>query len=557
MAALLNYRVIALVCSLALLALVATAYRSAPENAFHFDDSHNIVDVPAVHMDEFSLEGLGYAAQNAALKNRPLPSMTFAIDWWRGGGKPGPFIWTNMVIHALAVLASFALLTLIFRHAGYAPVPCLFAAAIGSALWATHPIQAQVVTFVVQRMASMAALFVMLSMIGYLQARTSDRHRVAWWVFCFVALMAGAISKENAWIAPVILLIVEFGVVRHGKSFFGNKKVDLFFLFMPIIVGVLILVDMTTGIGPFPDFLGAYEHRDFTLWERLLTQPRVIAFHLSQIVWPSPDRFSIAHDFITSTSILTPPTTLLAIVAVILWCGAGVYALARPRFRMLGFFLLFFPVALITESSIIPLEMIFEHRMYLPSFALAGLSGFACLAYLENAKPQRYAVSAAATAVVVFLLVSATDTTVAKWKDNYTLWSHALKHAPMDPRVHDNLSFAFQERNELDEALVHARRTVQLDPMFLTGLHNLGRLLQQKGDRIEAYEMYTRALKLKPEYGPAHFSLGMMYLEAGDNARANLEFARALEYDPNHSEAKRFYAYTEKAKDKGAAPAHP
>jgi Tfp pilus assembly protein PilF len=195
--------------------------------------------------------------------------------------------------------------------------------------------------------------------------------------------------------------------------------------------------------------------------------------------------------------------------------------------------------------------------MYLPSFALAGLSGFACLVYLENAKPRHYAASAAAAAVVVFLLVSATDTAVAKWKDNYTLWSHALKHAPADPRVHDNLSFAFQERNQLDEALVHARRTVQLDPMFLTGLHNLGRLLQQKGDRAGAYEMYTRALELKPEYGPAHFSLGMMYLEAGDNARANREFARALEYDPNHSEAKRFFAYTQKAIEKGAAPAHP
>jgi tetratricopeptide (TPR) repeat protein len=224
---------------------------------------------------------------------------------------------------------------------------------------------------------------------------------------------------------------------------------------------------------------------------------------------------------------------------------------------MLGFFLLFLPVALITESSIIPLEMVFEHRMYLPSFALAGLLGFACLAFLENAKPQRCAASAAAAAVVVLLLVSATDKAVAKWKDNYTLWSHALKHAPMDPRVHDNLSFAFQERNQLDKALVHARRTVQLDPMFLTGLHNLGRLLQQKGDRMGAYEMYTRALTLKPDYGPAHFSLGMMYLEAGDHARANWEFARTLEYDPNHSEAKRFYAYTVKAKDKGAAPAHP
>jgi hypothetical protein len=407
-----------LVCALVLSSLVLLAYWSAPQNSFHFDDRHNIVDQPAVHMNEFSFARLGLAAEHAELGTRPLPSITFALDWWRGGGEPGPFIRTNVAIHMLAVLASFALLTLIFRHCGFAFYPAMFAAAVGAAIWATHPIQIQAVTFVVQRMASMAALFVLVSMICYLKARTSQRGQAAWWALCLLAMVAGALSKENAWMAPVFLLLLEFGVVRHGKDLFQNKRLDLLLLSLPLAAGVLVLIDVASGIGPFSGMISAYEHRDFTLWERLLTQPRVIAFHLSQIFWPMPDRFSIAHDFVTSTSLLSPPTTLLAIVAVIAWAGIGVWMMSLQNGRVLGFFLLFLPIALIPESSIIPLEMVFEHRMYLPSFALAGLLGYLCLKFLGRSGPSHYVIATVSATAVAVLLALSTQTAVARWKDN-------------------------------------------------------------------------------------------------------------------------------------------
>jgi hypothetical protein len=499
-------------------------------------------------MSEFSLQNLSEAAQHAYLSTRPLPSITFAVDWWRGGGEPRPFIWTNIVIHALSALACFTLLVLVFRQAGHAFYPSMFAALIGAALWAAHPIQVQAVTYVVQRMTSMAALFVMLSMIGYLKARTSNRYRVIWWTLCLVAMAAGALSKETAWMAPVLLLLLEFAVVRHGEHFFRDKLVDLFLLTLPLVIGAIILIDVVTGLGPFTDYLAAYEYRNFTIWERLLTQPRIIAFHLSQIIWPSPDRFSIAHDIVTSVSLLTPPTTLLAVIAVIVWIGVGVFLMTLPRSRLLGFFVLFFPVALIPESSIIPLEMIFEHRMYLPSFGLAGLLGCMCLVLIERSKPKYIAVGAISICVIAASLMFATQAAVAKWKDGYALWSHAVKHAPLDPRVHETLSLALSERGQQDEALFHARRSVQLDPLHAGGILNLGRILQAKGDRAEAYKMYSRVLALVPDHAPAHYSLGMLYLEAGDYALANREFAQTLKFDPYHSQARLFLKYTQKAK---------
>jgi tetratricopeptide (TPR) repeat protein len=535
--------------AVALVVLVILCYWSAPQNSFHFDDQQNIVDETAVHMNEFSLANLGRAAEHSYLSSRPLPSVTFAIDWWRGGGKPGAFIVTNVVIHTFAVLACFALLAQIFRQCGYPIHHRLFAAAAGAALWATHPIQAQAVTFAVQRMTSMAALFMLLTMFCYLKARTSDRRSLNWWLLCLAAMAAGALSKEIAWMTPVLLLLMEFGVVRHGQDFYRHKRLDRLMLFLPLVVGAMVLLDMVTGIGPFAEHLQGYERRSFTLWERLLTQPRVIAFHLSQIAWPTPDRFSIAHDFITSTSILIPPTTLFAIVAVILWLGTGAFVISLPEYRVVGFFMLFLPVALITESSIIPLEMVFEHRMYLPSVAIAGLLGYAIVKLQSLSKPI-YNVACVSTVLVVSVtLVSVTQAVVANWKDDYTLWTQALKRAPMSSRVHTNLAETLRELGQIDTALKHAERAVELDANYVVAIHNLGRIVKLTGDRARAYKLFTRALEVAPGYSPAHFSLGMIFLEAGYYAQAHEQFKKTLQYDPRHREARRFLEYTAKMKD--------
>jgi hypothetical protein len=540
-------RLIRLACILVLLLLIGLCYRSAPNNSFHFDDRHNIVDEPAVHMLEFSIDGLAQAVESGEIKTRPLPNLTFAIDWWRGQGTPRPFIQTNILLHSLVAIAGFVLLAAIFRHCGFTTIPSLVAATAAVALWATHPIQVQAVSFIVQRMTSMAALFVILAMFSYLKARTGDGHRPIWWILCFLASIGGAMSKENAWMTPAFLLLVEFGVVRHGKEFLLHKRMDIALLLLPLSIALLILADILSGFGPFSNYLSTYEHREFTIWERLLTQPRVIAFHLSQFVWPSPERFSIAHDFVTSTSIVSPASTLLALLAVILWVSVGIWMILDRQRRVVGFFLLFIPIALVPESTIIPLEMVFEHRMYLPSIALAGLVGYALLTVVDRTRVVQILPVGVLVLAVTSLLILATQTVVARWKDDHTLWSHALKHAPQDPRVHDNLSHALRDLDKIDEALEHAEIAVRLDPTFVTGLHNLGRLLQVSGDRVRAYQMFDRALRLVPDYAPARFSLGMFYLEAGDFARAQTEFALTLKSDPYHSQARLFYDYATKA----------
>jgi hypothetical protein len=305
------YRYLAL---LLLLLLVAISYRQAPNNVFHFDDESNIIRYPPVLMTELSIENLVDAGRNAYLPTRPLPSVTFAFDWWRGGGLARPFQYTNLVIHGASALAVYWLLLLVLSRLRQPSWTAAAGAFVGAALWACHPIQVQGVTYIVQRMTSMAALFTILSVIFYVLGRESERVRRRWGLlvlatFCWAL---GMISKETAAIAPFLVLLAEYGVLRQGQPLI-RSKLDWTMLSLPVVVGVLIVIDIASGVGPLSDtFLPGYGGRDFSLSERLLTQPRIIVFHFSQILWPLPGRFSLEHDFALSTGLLNPVSTLFA-----------------------------------------------------------------------------------------------------------------------------------------------------------------------------------------------------------------------------------------------------
>ncbi len=187
--------------------------------------------------------------------------------------------------------------------------------------------------------------------------------------------------------------------------------------------------------------------------------------------------------------------------------------------------------------------------MYLPSVGLAGLVGYGIVRLRSLAKPLHRSVFVAIVFVACVPLVSVTQAAVANWKDDYTLWTQALKRAPMSSRVHTNLAETFRQLGQIDAALEHAERAVELDTNYVVAIHNLGRIVKLKGDRARAYKLFTRALEIVPAYSPAHFSLGMIFLEAGYYTQAHEQFKKTLQYDPRHREARRFLDYTATRKD--------
>ncbi|MEW5756360.1 MAG: tetratricopeptide repeat protein [Pseudomonadota bacterium] len=492
-------------------ALVLLAYQQAPQNGFHFDDYYNINFYDPVRMKEFSLQGLWHAAEHARMSTRPLPSATFAYDWWRGQGAARPFIWTNLFFHLAVTLTVFVLLArlLTLHQMQIARAALIGIAALGAAAWAVHPIHVQGVTYIVQRMASMATWFVLLSVLAYLMARRGGRYRIGWYGLSLLAFALGALCKEIAWITPLLILLAEYGVVRHRQPLI-RSRVDYALLVLPLLGLLFVVVDMVSGAGPLSRaFAPDYAQRDFTLEQRVLTQPRVVLFHFSQVLWPLPQRFSIEHDFAVSTGLLTPWTTLPAWLAVLSWCALGVWLLLRQSMRLFGFALLWVPVTLAIESSFVPLEMVFEHRMYLPSVGLVILLALGlarCLALGKRWSVPAFALSAAFIGFAAW----ATHARVPDWKDDVTLYASALDNAPASARLWSNYGLSLVEANQFRTAIKASEQALKLDPQQDLAMVNLGVAWMNLGDLPKAEDYFMRAYAL---IGPTKVNLLNRYGE--------------------------------------------
>jgi hypothetical protein len=412
----------------------------------------------------------------------------------------------------------------------------------GAALWSVHPIQVESVTYIVQRMTSAAALFVILSVIAYLKGRTSRRRRGGWLLLALLAWALGSGFKEIAWITPALWLLAELGIVRHGEGLIRGRR-DWLWLSVPLSPLLFLLFDSLNGFHVWHAQTDGYVLRDFTLMERLMTQPRVVVFHLSQLIWPLSSRFSLLHDFPKSTSLVSPPSTLIAILFALLCCCLGCYLLFNRRSRMIGGLLLWVPTTLALESTVLPLRMIFEHRMYLPSVGVAGLVGLAVAKLTQHTGRKRQLAVYTVLAATTGLIALSTSRVVPVWRSDFTLWADVTRKHPCSAEGLNNLGKAYWTTGDIKQATEKYEAALICDPDDLLANLNLARSYRELGQLEKALGHYRRLLILAPQWADVHYSLGMLYMEIGQLDRARVEFTTTLELDPEHPQAGLFLSF--------------
>ena len=306
--------------------------------------------------------------------------VSFSFDHWIGNGSIVPFHVTNTLIHALCLLAVIFLVFNLLKTAGEKDasskgIPNSMFAIFVAGLWALHPVQTNAVTYLVQRMASIQALFFITSMAFYILGRR--RHiqsgslvkAFPFYMACFIAAVGAFLSKENSLMLPVMILVTEiwfFSPDLHlsiWKRLLKSRKLVRGVL----LILLLCLAFLSVKMGR--DLAAGYAGRHFTLVERLLTEMRIVVWYMTLLLWPAPSRMSIEHDVVISTSLINPPTTLLAFVFLILLGWLTIRY--RKKYPLITYGLVWFFLNLLIESSIVPLELVFEHRLYLPSVGLS------------------------------------------------------------------------------------------------------------------------------------------------------------------------------------------
>ena len=502
------------------------AYSNTLQAPFYFDDYQNILENSAIRMEQLNLSGLMKAWTESTVPSRPVANISFALNYYFHQYDVMGYHLVNLAIHILTGISLFFLFKAVLGSPGLQktcrnPTWIAFFAAL---LWMVHPIQTQSVTYVVQRMNSLAGLFSVLSILCYSRGRTSMKSgfRSIWFTGCAVSLLLAMGSKEIAATLPVFLLLYEWFFLQD-LSWQWFKKQRLYLIILFVFVFIIFLLFL--GADPFGRIIDGYRFKDYNLMERVLTQFRVIIFYLGIFFFPLPSRLSLEHELVVSQSILSPPTTLLAILFI---AGMLVSALIFARKnRIYSFAVFWFLGNLVIESSVIPLEMVFEHRMYIPSMFLCLLFSIMCFQYIKK--------TWLATGVIVLLVLLCSVWTHARnsmWKDPLDFHRSNVENASGFWRAHNNYGLELYKRGFYDEAIYHFLETLKLEPRHLLGHQDLALAYTMKEEYEKALRHFEIVLRTVPDYPDVYYKTAYMYRKKKDHAKAIEFLSNAVRLDP-------------------------
>ncbi len=477
-----------------LLALVTVLYWAGAKGPLVLDDIPNLAAEPDLIIDEFSLSSLRNASfsSEAGPLSRPVAMATFALNtYFSDGLDPFAVKLTNIVIHALTTIVVFLLtLQLLSRLAILRSErtqdfdrfePAVFwPAVLVAALWSLHPLHVSTVLYAVQRMAELAGLFAFTGAALYVRGRVVllAGRDLAGALYMSLALLGcgtlAMLSKENGALLPTLLLIIEMVFFRLQLGT-GTPRVFrpaiIVALVLPtlFVLGYLAYVWMVTD-SPAP-------RRDFGPGERLLTETRVLFHHVGQIFWPDVSRMSLLHgDYPVSRSLTEPTTTLWAALGWLVVIGSALLSVYRRKAPVLAFGVLWFVAGHLLESTVIPLELVFEHRNYLPSYGLLFAAGYG-LARLGQFTGVRPSVRIFLVVGVLLALGSQLQLRVSAWSTHERFFLHELAVNPTAPRAWVSLAYAAYVNGLHQDAAALYQRAAELEPQeagHLVGVFRMG-----------------------------------------------------------------------------------
>ncbi len=513
-------------------------YSNTLNSPFVFDDFPNLKTNPYIRLTNLDFVKLYDAGFKSRCPNRPVANISFALNYYFGRYNATVYHIVNIVIHIINGILAYFLALIIFRQLSDIPGqktpqpfhqsihpsvhPSIILMSLFTALiFVAHPLQTQSVTYIVQRMTAMAAMFFLLSLLCYIRGRLSETRWKRWALFsaCFLSLAMAIGSKEIAVTLPFFILLYEWYFFQDLSVAWLKRNIK--YVLIPIAVLFLFAL-VYLGGNPFDRILAGYTSRDFTMWERVLTQFRVVVFYISLLLYPHPSRLNLIHHFTTSHSLFDPITTLLSLVIIASLTGLAIY-LARMK-RLISFCILWFIINLAIESSVLSLEMIYEHRLYLPMFGFALLASYLPFYFLSNKRLW-------AVIILVIVTVSLGTGTYLRnktWQNEITLWSDVLSKNPQSYRAHDNLGIVLLDQDRIKEAISHFSEALRIKHDYENAYNNLGNALLIEGRLNEAISHFSEALRIKPDYADAHYNLGRAIERQGSLDKAIGHYQKAL-----------------------------
>ena len=535
-----------------IITIISIVYSNTLEAPFVFDDKLVIVENPIVR-------DLGYMVNPSEAKvhkghfeyesfrHRYIGYLTFAINYWFHKLDVTGYHLVNIAIHIINSLIVYWLVILTFK------TPFLNSSVLrgrineiaffASLFFACHPLQTQAVTYIWQRVTSLSTTFYCLALVFYILWRLTSKKPSSFAtqmpiLFYFGSVISAVLAmktKEIAFTLPVVIFLYEL-------MFFEEKIKKRILYITPLLLTMLIIPislleteklkgDLMGNIGEVTRVETNISRMDY-----LLTQFTVVATYIRLIFFPINQ--NLDYDFPIYNTFLTPEVFLSFLLLFSIF-SLGIYMFLRSRthnstYRIIAFGIFWFFITLSVESSFIPIvDVIFEHRVYLPStgFFIALTTGiFLLLNKFGQRKLHRIGVAIIVTVIIMFSVLTYSRNNI--WSSEIALWQDNVEKSPQKARPQNNLGNALHEQDRTEEAKEHYLQTLRINPDFEEAHNNLGLALKKNGHIEEAKEHYLQALRINPESEKTHLNLGNFLSNQGRTEEAKEHYLQALKKNP-------------------------
>ncbi len=481
---------------------------------FIFDDFNNIVYNYRILIKDLTPISIMQVLTCTKGGIRPLAHFSFALNYYFFGINPLYYHLVNLIFHFINIVLVFFVVKKLWERLEEKENGDT-AALIAALFFATATIQTSAVSYIVQRMALGMTLFSLLSILLFLNKK---------YFYSFVCIMLAFGFKENAVLVLPILFFLYW--IENGK----DKKLIVYGLLVFLFLGTIIISPY--GFNLLEHFKQGYKLKNFSMLERVLTEPRVIFHYISLVIFPYFKRFAINYNYPLSTSLLSPITTLFSIIGLILLIA---FTFLCKR-KYLSFFTGFFLIALSMENSFIPLDIAYEHRMYFPLIAISAIIGYLFVKF-EKKKAIPFL-------IILIILFNTLNTYKrnTQYKDYISILKQDLTLYPNNVRALYNM-FAMKLKNkEKKEAIKYLELCLKNKPRVYNVYASYADYLSEKKSPQTAIEYLQKILKEKKEIDKPHlimWKIAKLYEKAQDSKNALKWYSNAMKKHPSSIKIRR------------------
>lgn len=500
-------------CWLALFVLITLPvliYSNSLHNSFHYDDIHSIINNYFIRNPDNILRFfLSNKYFSGTLEHsgsyRPILLISYILNYHFGQLDPFGYHVINLLIHVLMSLLVFFFARRFFNNHSIA--------FWSSLVFAATPFNTEAVNYITARSSSMSALFYLSSFYCYMLFRQNGgRLKVFKYILFLLFFLMSWLVKESSITLPLLIFIYDMIFVFKRK----NIK-EMLLPYTPLLFGGLLIV-----FGPFSNPLYLLLHGI----KRGVFYPTatsiMMLFEYIRIFF-FPVNLVLDHDVLISQQNITSITFPLLFICFLLFLIYKNRTDRRLVFLSSWFFITLLPVLFL--PFLFSTAIFQDNRGYLSGLALALILG-SFIARFK--KPIFFGLPI----IIIFSIASYQRNTV--WLDDFTLWSDVAKKNKTSHIAHHSLGIVYEQRGEINNAMLEYKRAIELDPNYYLSYNNLGKLYFDAKEMKKAMEFYDFALKLNSAFAPAHLNKAYILMAMGKNDKAIASLESAIKYNPNN-----------------------